>query len=316
MCPNDIVTKFRTDLSATHKEYIWKRYDKGNYFRFYNTIVSNKKIKIDTAYKSILKKHYGSTFMKMDFNTITTGVKSLNDWIYKKSRGQLNNVFNKNQFSERTQLLAVDLAVFKAGWEYKFKEYNTKPAKFYTKDKILQVEMMESDEINILSAIRKNIQYVLLPYKGNGKSMVIAMPTSNKGLLQNIITDFNFLFQRATEETIIEIPKFENQSELTFTQFYERKGLDNLFELTLDYQKVFPNHAFQLKVKNFKSLGIIKVDEKGSKGAVVSSYDEFGGWGDEEEIKPLKIIINKPFTYFIIDNKTKIILFAGAYCGE
>lgn len=316
ICPDDSVTKFRTDLSATHKEYIWKRYDKGNYFRFYNTIVVNKNTKVDTTYKSILKQYYGSTFKKMDFGAVTPGVKSLNDWIYRKSRGQLKDVFDKNQFTVNTQLLAIDLAVFKAGWKHKFNENSTKLESFYRKDKIVQVEMMESDEIEIKSTFQKGIQYVVIPYKGNGKSMIIAMPTS-KGRLSDIKTDFSFVFKKYYEvPTILKMPKFESNSQLSFTDFYKMKGLKSLFEFSNDYQTIFPKHSFPLKVKNFSSLGVIKVDEKGSKGAVVSYYEE-AGWGDDEEEKGPKVItINKPFAYFIIDNKTKIILFAGAYSGE
>lgn len=315
ICPSDSVSKFRTTLLATHKEYIWKKYDKANYFRFYNTIVVNKNTRIDTAYKATLKKHYGSTFKKMDFKAITPGVKSLNEWIYRKSRGQLSDVFEKEQFTVNTQLLAIDLAVFKASWEYKFNQNYTKLESFYCYDKIVQVKMMKSEEVKLLSSNQKGVQYVLLPYKGNGKSMVIAMPLSTKVPLSNIKTDFNFLFNKQTTETIIKMPKFEIYSQLLFTDFYKAKGLKNLFVFTNDYQNVFPNHKRPLKTKGFSTLGVIKVDEKGSKGAVVSYY-EMDGWGDEEESKPLEITIDQPFAYFIIDNKTKIILFAGAYSGQ
>jgi len=80
-------------------------------------------------------------------------------------------------------------------------------------------------------------------------------------------------------------------------------GIAKIFDESADLSGINPN----IYVSSMIHKSFIEVTEKGTSAAAVTVSLL------QNKSSPSKIVANKPFLYFIVDNATKLILFSGQY---
>lgn len=105
---------------------------------------------------------------------------------------------------------------------------------------------------------------------------------------------------------LVRLPKFEFKTEFKMNDALIAMGMPSAFSSAADFSKI---SDMPVRVSYVKQDAVIKVDEKGTEAAAVTSI------GIEATSLPpppqFEFVADRPFYYFIKDNSTGVILFAG-----
>ena len=176
---------------------------------------------------------------------------------------------------------------------------------------------METNLKNILnhfSVEYQNVGILKLPYEGNRLAMYILMPNKGHDLseAQELIND-NLNFDEILEPktlTDLKMPKFKIESSYELESSLKNLGLTSIFDAAnadLTGLNVDPN-AKSLHVDKIVQKAFIEVNEEGTEAAAAT-----GMLMKTTSIRmPQKeMILNKPFLFYIKDQKTGLNLFSG-----
>ena len=159
---------------------------------------------------------------------------------------------------------------------------------------------------------------VELPYKGGEMSMTIALPSEADGidkLEQSLNAEKLAEWQKSMKDSRISLalPKFEvNPAKTTkLNDALKQLGMKAAFDRKkADFTAMAnpPSEADKLVISDVFHKAFVKVDEKGTEAAAASavSMATKGAAAPATEVK-----IDRPFVYFIRDNKTGLVLFMG-----
>jgi serine protease inhibitor len=160
---------------------------------------------------------------------------------------------------------------------------------------------------------------VELPYKGDDMSMLIVLPDAADGLsaleasfdakkLDSIVSSL------ADQLVSVALPKFEvNPAEsLALRDQLKQLGMPLAFDPDkADFTGIAnpPSPADRLYIDKVFHKAFVKVDEKGTEAAAATAVvmPRAGGMPP----KPVELIADHPFLFFIRDHKTGLVLFMG-----
>lgn len=301
---------YSAELKTLHTNNIWKTYGRGNYFRFYNAVSVNKSYPLDTVFIKNLRSYYRTKFFEYDPDHSDSQLLSLNNWIGKKTRGQVRDLVKPSDMNAANGITIYDIALFKGKWTELFKESKDVEV-FMGRNKEEPHDFMQSSERGY-SRYENGVTYAAIPFRGFQRYFIVAMPDS-KEEDDNISTDFDDLLSGEQFQLDITLPKIEVNSKDSFELFYASQGLQTIFGPEANFSNMFEKPE-SICIQKIKSIGMFKMDLKGAEGVtVLESHGD--SWGIEEEYKPEKVVVDKPFYFYIVDKKSKVIMFMGAYAG-
>ena len=254
-------------------------------------------------------KYYAATSEVLDFSS-ANAVNTINNWVSNETNGLIPQLYE--YLIDGTQFVLADAFYFKCPWYKKFDVKNTKVDKFYAYDGTVQdVEFMTT----------KNVPYQY--YSEDNKFRIFSLYLGkNKAFSMDFV-------ETAYDVTIEECVELLDNGKLgeAYNKAYKRKGTFTIPKLNIDVNEVLDDALIAMGVKDAyddnkadfskltnKRINILEVrqanvfgiDEDGGEAATATGVQSGDGAAPMEYC-----IINRPFLFFVRENKTNTILYAG-----
>ncbi len=280
----------------------------GAFLTMANGLWADNDIKIADYYAAMIKENFGAECTNLDFGSAASA-DLINDWCKRTTMGLIPQIIDSKTLSSADVLLASTL-FFCGEWAHKFDKSLTKEADFTTPTGVVKVQMMHRDWVPS-GYYKENDGYVYAASGFSGGSRFqIVLPPEDKPLSEaisdmpeeiiDLITLPEVLY---TEDRLhLELPRFSCASSINFTDIYGSIGL---------YPSALPGLNMPV-VTNFKSLqkASIKLDEDGAT-AGAASYAAATGASGVYVPKDYYVTADRPFYFFITNNYTGTVIFAG-----
>lgn len=235
-------------------------------------------------------------------------VEKINNWCAENTNQKVTNIINNNDFIA----CLVNAVYFNGKWSSLFDEDETKKALFTDRNS----EKTEIDFINQTGLFEyyadKNIKIISMPYQHSDISMYFAL-TDDKAV------DFERYIEKMEEKEVkISIPKFKTEYSSNAVDIIKSLGIEKAFDTNSNayhFKDMFNdtvNNAESIYISDILQKAYIDVNEEGTEAAAIAAFTMTGGM-DESPDEIYEFKADKPFTYFIRDDKTGEILFMGEY---
>uniref|UniRef100_A0A8C5R2P7 Serpin family A member 10 n=1 Tax=Leptobrachium leishanense TaxID=445787 RepID=A0A8C5R2P7_9ANUR len=231
----------------------------------------------------------------------------INDYVNKKSRGKINQLYDS--LEPQTKFVLLNYILFKGKWLYPFNPQLTEMDTFYIdKYNSVKVPMMyKTDVVHFVLDKTLSCTVLKIPYRG-GAYMLIAMPGKDGDLailedkLSTELID-NWLAKMNSRKIDIFLPKFKLDQQYSLKASLEKLGIQELFTGKANLTGLTEER--DLKLSEVKQRAVFEVDEKGSEASAVT--------GSEITAYTLTSVIrvNSPFLFMIREETYKSLLFIG-----
>jgi serpin B len=113
-------------------------------------------------------------------------------------------------------------------------------------------------------------------------------------------------FTKKTFDEVL-VPHFETKTNIDLKKLLEGMGVKSIFNPTANSLNQITDNLY---VSTYEQIAKIKVNEKGTEAAAVSSW-QIALWSSMDPVEHNIFIADHPFIYAIVDEKTGAILFVG-----
>jgi len=266
-------------------------------------------------YQQILEKYYETRAENVDFAKSTEVAQIVNNWAANLTDNNIQNLVTADDFQNSVAIL-LNAVYFKGAWRRPFKTEKTEPGSFSAKSGSVQASyMVDTDNYYFFESTQLNAKILRIPYTNGKFSMFVVLPT---GDLIDLIGKLNSktinreAWYLDEVEVKVKLPKFQFNKDTDLRSHLENLGIvdmftDNavfpLFTTATDQKATTAN----FKVSNIKQKAGIRVDEQGSEAFAATVAQIVNKFGAE----PAEFLATKPFIFFIEDEATGTVLFAG-----
>ncbi len=239
----------------------------------------------------------------------------INAWASNQTHGKIKRIADEKMFSVDTpRLFLVNAVYFKGRWSDPFDAGDTRNRTFFLQDGSQRTVAMMTKSKTFTCRRGTDYQAVRLPYKGENLAMYVFLPDthSSPGKLLGLMSGDTW--RRVVRPGFSEqagtlvLPKFKLEYGVELAQPLKELGMKSAFDERADFSGVGPGIGlYAVRQKTF-----VEVEEEGTEAAAAT----VAAMGDEiarmPPPNPFQMIVNRPFLFLIEDNRTGMILFAGA----
>ncbi len=265
-------------------------------------------LKLDEAFVDRCEKMSQTEATTFDF-AAPNALKTANDWFEKNTDGKIKNFLSG--LDPETRLLIADATNFKAQWLRGFDKRATR-TRFFTDvrgEKIPVATMRETAPFKYCDA--ENFQYLEAPYKGGRFAFVVVLPREGesfvdveRSLTPELLRECR---ERAEQTTVtLRLPRFKVERSFDLAATLKKAGVVSAFGPDADLSPI-TGGGEPLKVDQAKQAAFISVNEKGTEAGAATMQAAMMG----AAIPNVEFYADRPFVYFIRDNATGAVLFAG-----
>jgi len=302
---------------------------KGNYqLSIANALWNEQTYEFKESFYDTIDKYYYGKSTPVDFKKAPEEQRQLiNKWVMDQTNQKVKELLPAQPPAIRadTKLVLVNAIYFKGDWASKFKSEDTITSDFFinSETKVTTKMMQQNNKFNYLDD--GTFQYLELPYKGDDMSMIVLLPKGiqtdceiNTDCESNVykpVYDFSIpstkdLFtarENMTKNKVeVHLPKFKFEAEYQMKKDLNEMGVIEAFTDFADFSKM--DAANYVKIDQVYHKAFIEVNEEGSEAAAATAVVMVEKTSVE---LPTVFNANHPFAFYIIDNKTKEILFLG-----
>ncbi|HMD87971.1 MAG TPA: serpin family protein [Anaerolineaceae bacterium] len=277
-----------------------------------NSIWGQKGFSFLPAYLDLLSQNYGAGLRLVDFSTAPEPArKTINDWVSQQTKDKIQNLFPQGTIDNNTRLVLANAIYFKASWFSPFEESSTQNGPFNLLDGTqVTVPLMVSGHTASSYEKGDGFQAVGLPYLGENVEMVVVLPdqgrfnTFEAGLdavkVDQIFKDLN------GAEVDLTMPKFKIESSFSLSDTLASMGMTDAFNpSSADFSGMDGKKDLSISQVIHKSY--VMVDEKGTEAAAATGV----AMTTSAVFNPPVVKVDRPFIFFIYDQKSGTILFVG-----
>ena len=283
------------------------------------SVLTAPSLKLKTDYVSSVSETYKALFEQVDFSETSAVREKVNNWCSKNTNGMIKEMLLKEDETWLSSVCAMfmDALWFKGVWTDKFDKSATASGPFTKADgtRTSVMYMKKTANFRCDPSLDGTGGYLSLPYGNGAYSMVIALPVADKTPQDLIRT----LTQRGRLpkpgfpgiRTEVWLPRFEIEHKAEYQDIMNALGMISAFSPTANFSRMTDA---KISLSRILQKAVIKVDESGTEAAAVTiATMEAAGMG-----LPSKYVFHAdhPFFFFITENSTGAILFAGKYCGK
>ncbi len=254
--------------------------------------------------------YYSAYIRSLNFGD-ASAPNTINKWVKEATNDTIDKIVDK--ISDDVMMYLINAIYFKGDWKVQFNANKTYEAEFNTPTGKLKADFMNRrGEIDYLQS--NGITGVVLPYLDEQFAFVGLLPAEGK-TPKDLINDLSALdllgLMKNKEAKNIELslPKFESSYEDSLNNELSNLGMNIAFEpYNADFSLMREDLQKDLYISEVKQKTFIKVDEKGTEAAAVTSVTL------ETTSMPVelpRVVFDRPFVYGIVDVATGIPLFIG-----
>ncbi|HEX9633458.1 MAG TPA: serpin family protein [Gemmatimonadales bacterium] len=279
-------------------------------FTLANSIWYRDGIAVVPQFVNLNRQYFDAQVSALDFDD-PGSVDVINGWVNDATRGKIAEIVTP-PIDPLTIMFLINAIYFKGDWTQQFDKDRTRPEPFLLPDgSETSVPMMSSDgEASVRVHADADHTVLDLWYGGRAYSMTIVVPREPAAIdqLAETVTQEQWNAWVAgldSVETLIAIPKFTLEYEVSLNAVLEALGMEIAFDKDqADFTNLYagPERAYISKVKH---KTFVDVNEEGTEAAAVTSV-EIGITS-----APQRLVVDRPFLFAIRENFSGAILFLG-----
>jgi len=260
---------------------------------------------VKPSYLKLNQDFFDAEIRKIDFHQ-TWAKDTINAWVDVKTNHLIDQILNATS-DER--MILINAVYFKGVWVKPFDPEKTFTSTFTKQNGgTKQVKMM-----CMLDTLRygedSNAQYLDLPYGNGAYSMTLVLPKTGKTtttVLSALTPELlnTTVSSLSTQQVQVFLPRFKVECDFSLVKPLKALGMKLAFTDIADFSSISQEPVM---ISNILHKTFVEVTEKGTKATAVTvvifvttslpNYPTFSA--------------DKPFLFFIRENGTKVILFAG-----
>ena len=269
--------------------------------------------------KGMKLKPDGLTCISSDFNVVLREVDFsqpdtkdiINKAVDVASHGLIKEV--NSDIQPLTQMLLTDILYFKAKWDERFYEEDTKERIFYGTKGKEKVPMMRKTDSLMFSETQTcqvvQLRYMCMSEQDKYFTMRIYLP-KEKCSISDVLHELwnnEFYFDMTEEDVKLTLPKFTIKSNADMKQVLKDIGLECIFESA----DIVPGLVNDVRIDDISQQVKIKVDENETEAAALTEMCVAMGPPPTEIREPVIMNVNRPFMFEIAEEYSNTILFTG-----
>lgn len=292
------------ELSASEKVEI----------RIANRLWGNKALPFKDSFLKLTEKAYGAGLETVDFaNQPDASRARINEWVAQETRDRIKDLLKPEDIKPDTRLVLTNAVYFKGKWLRPFDANSTAPRTFTlaTGKTIDAKSMRKSMPLPYME--NTDLQAVRLPYQGKTTSMIVVLPRKADALLKAGLfgeDQFNVVITalKSEPQVVVELPRFEVSARLALENTLAAMGMARAFSDDAEFGALSKE---SLKIAKVIHQAWVKVAEEGTEAAAATAVTMMPTGALLPPTEPKLFLVVRPFLFFIIDDKTNGVLFAG-----
>ncbi len=274
-----------------------------------NAIWIEKNLGLTPNYENLIRNNYGKEIYEINFS-LPNVVDIINEWVSEKTNRKIQNILQS--LGEDTLMVLANAIYFKANWQHKFDEKNTKNAPFtlITEEKIDVPMMYHEEQFYYLDYMK--FELLGMFYQGGKMAMVILLPKTLDDLeaVEKSITVENTekWFRLLTKQKVeVYLPKFKFTTTYQLNKILKTLGMNEAFTMEADFSRMTGEKP--TRITNVIHKAFVDVNEEGTEAAAATIITKMLG----APLPRPKLVFraDHPFIFFIRDLRSKSILFMG-----
>lgn len=263
------------------------------------------------AFLSGAQQRFGATLETVDFAGDPTGaLDAINGWVSERTKGLIPRILDS--LPEEMALALANAVYLNADWRHPFKKSKTRPGVFHRAAGEVTVDFMHQTE-SLHYGAGPGYRTVALPYRSSRLSLLVVLPVGQRlGSLQNRL-DGRGLARIARglspRPVILSLPRFHLNTDTELTNSLKKLGMSTAFSDAANFSRI--TTAAPLKIAFVKHAADFTVDEAGTVAAAATVVGVVRTSGPGRPVDAVRFNANRPFLFFLRDNRTGAVLFAG-----
>ncbi len=253
--------------------------------------------------------YYNAQVSKIDFNA--AAVSTINKWVSDNTNGKIPTILSSIVSNE--VMFLINAIYFNGKWKYQFETSKTANEQFTgTDQKVISVPTMKMEN-KFAYSVQPGFKALKMPYGADKFQMVWLLPDVGT-TPDKLASTLNFAkwttLMAALQNTTklpVWIPKFKFSWEKTLNDILSSLGMSIAFDPNkADFSAINPTQ--QLYITKVIHKTFIDVSESGTEAAAATSV---GVGTTSMPVDPPSFYLTRPFLFFITEEDTGAILFAG-----
>ena len=243
----------------------------------------------------------------------------INELIAEQTAGKITDLLGPDAVSAATRLVLANAVYLKARWAFPFPASGTADTPFYPgpdgdagaepAGSPLTVPMMRrTADLAYLRA--DGYQAVLLPYQASRLAMAIVLPDGPLPTLAPRLAGGlgPLLAGAARQRVALSLPKFRQRAGFGLIPVLRQLGIEDAFTDAADFSGITAQE--RLFISAVVHQAYIDVDEQGTEAAAATAIG-MRPMAMRQEPDPIRMVVDRPFLFAIIDTATGLPLFLG-----
>jgi serpin B len=235
-------------------------------------------------------------------------VRSINEWVNIHTEGAIPTLLE--HVSPMARLLLANAVHLHADWANPFPTENTSAHPFHGPSGLTSVPFM-AEEKALGYARGDNYRAIDLPYRSSTLSLMVVLPEHEDlaSLQRRMSPDMlsEIVRRLRTQLVALSLPKFQIAAQESLNGPLSLLGMSDAFSPRANFSRVDSRVA--LSISRVLHSADIQVDEQGTVASAVTAT-EFFALGPRP-IAKVRFDANRPFLFFLLDDRTGTVLFAG-----
>jgi serpin B len=270
-----------------------------------NSIWTQRGFTVQPPFLDALATSYGAGVNTADFEANPEGARSdINQWVSDKTQAEIPMLFPAGSIDSSTRLVLADAVYFHGDWVTPF-DPDSPTGTFHAPGGDVTATVMLSDN-NAQVSSGPGWNAATLAYKGGTTRMVLVVPDSGTfdAFEQGLTSDqLHGILTATTSTSGLSLPKFKFRTAETLNGVLAALGMPGAFTTSADFSGVDGRQDLQIQMVVHQAD--IAVDEKGTTAAAAT------GASLKLTSLPLRLVIDRPFLFYIVHQPTGAILFTG-----
>jgi serpin B len=276
-----------------------------------NGLFLQRELPFAPAFLSGALQRFGAAPETVDFKGDPAGaLEAINGWVNERTKGLIPRI--RDSLPKKMALALANAIYLDMDWKHPFKQSKTEPGVFHTAAGKATVDFMHQTE-SLRYGAGPGYRAVALPYRSSALSLLVVLPVGQRlGTLQNRL-DGRSLGRIARglsiRPVILSLPRFHLNTDIELKNALEELGMRTAFSEAANFSRI--SRTVPLKIAFVKHAADFKVDEGGTVAAAATVVGVVRRSKPRPPRDAVTFNANRPFLFFLRDDRTGAVLFAG-----
>ncbi|MGH6771860.1 MAG: serpin family protein [Xanthobacteraceae bacterium] len=266
---------------------------------------------VSQSYMGLLKDKYGAEVFR------DARLDTVNGWVKRKTEGKIEKLLER-----MSDLVLLNAVYFKARWARAFDAKLTKDDFFNVKRtrQELVPTMLQRAHHSVVQ--REGYRAIRLPYAVRELGMVVVLPDEVDGVdavgrrldMAELSQLFAALRTQPARLVMLSLPRFKTEFKTELTALFQEAGIHRAFDLKrADFSGMtgVPASAAPTAIDQIVHRAVVEVAEESTEAAAATGIGFRVTSAMPKPVEPLRFRVDRPFLYYIVDEKTGAVLFQG-----